>query len=1300
MSEAALAPFTQFPVLFAIALWLGALATAIWIGRKPPFPGRLFFLSAVAGLLMWLAAAALEMGTTSLITKVFWAKAAWPGIALTATGWALFLVDYSFGKDTTHSTWRRGLLIAGPAVLGMLAFSNPWHGMFYGAGTRLEPYANWTTVVYDHGPLFYLAALYLYTFMGAALGVVIYCLVQTHPSYRASFASLTIATTIPIAADLSYVLFGFTLFGFDPTPFTFAVWLAVMARVVLSGQIFNLGVIAREMLFFETDNPMIVFDAQGRVTSANPAAEQVLNSGHKVVGTNVRAWPQIGFVAHEILETGTLPEMGELTCQGRSFDIDIIPIYRPMGQSDDVMGWAIQLTDTTAHKQAEREQARAARLGRMIEESLNEVYVFDAETLLFVEVNRGGRDNLGYSSQDLSTMTPIDIKPDLSQQEFETLIAPLRDGHEKVVTFQTRHRRKDGSHYPVEVRLQQMDDNKRPVLVSMVWDITQQEAARAEAQRAQSQLMTAVEVLPDGFVYYDADDRLVMCNERYREQFPLNSSAMVPGARFEDILRLGIETGQYEGVAGREEEWLQEHLEVHRNPGDPFELSIAGGRTLRVLERVTPDGGRVGLRTDITEIVRTRQQLSDIINGARVVTFRADINNDAIFTNDLLAEILGYEHDELSIMSLRQFLGMLHPNDHKQVREETARLIAGQDTIEQELRVRHISGSYVWVLTRARVTQRARDGKALTLSGIAIDITEQKRHQRIMQVIAATSERILGSGNWVQERNRMLTEIGCASDVHRSYFFRFDPAITADTDPSNWIASQEYEWCDDDSEPQKDNPALQNVNIAEMGLTRWQEQFNKGEPVIIASPEEMSEEERDILEPQQIQALCAYPVTAGERLVGFIGFDICHTHKRERFTGWSPLVTDALATAAHVTAAALKMENSQTRLIDAREKAEIANATKSEFLATMSHEIRTPMNGVLGMAELLDSLITDPEQQRMVQVIRQSGASLLNILNDILDFSKIEAGKMELENAPFCIEVAARRLEDIHVLKAEEKEIDLEVMIGSGAELPRMGDAHRVQQILHNLLSNAIKFTEQGHVRMTISGRKEQPLRIVVSDTGIGMDESQISRLFDDFTQADSSTTRRYGGTGLGMSIVRTLVGLMDGTIDVNSTPGKGTDITITLPLKMADAPLPDDDRAASPAVDRSYQGMRILAADDNASNRMLLQTMLERLGAKPDIVNDGRAAVDAAATQEYDIIFMDISMPIMDGVSALHEIRAVEKTRKDNMTPVPVVALTANAMTHQIVEYVSAGFDTHLAKPFSLEDLRQALTLVPQQDA
>ena len=1280
----------NFPVIFALAIWIGALITALWVRRRGRVPGRLYFLATMAGLLVWLAAAALELGSPTLAAKVFWAKAAWPGIALTGTAWALFLTDYSFGTDSTTSPWRRAILVGGPVGIAALAFTNPWHGLFYGPGTHLESGGNWGGAVYDHGPLFFVAATYLYLFMATALGVVVYCLFRAHPSYRGAFASLAIATAIPISINISYVFFGVTLFGFDPTPFAFAIWLVVMARVVATGQIFDLGSIAREMLFFEADNPMLVFDEHGRISSANPAARRLLSDDRGLVGTDARKLPQVGLLAHEVLETGTMPEMTELTIGQRSFYISIAPIYRPLGRRADIMGWAVQLSDITARKRAEAAQARTARLGRMIEESLNEVYVFDARTLHFIEVNRGARANLGFSLDELVAMTPLDIKPDLTVAEFDALIAPLRAGHDEAVTFQTRHRRRDGSDYPVDVRIQRMDGSDRPMLVAMVWDISEQEAARQEAQRARERLATAIEALPDGFVLFDADDRLVMCNDRYREMFPLSSPAMTPGARFEDILGKGLEAGQYADALGREDEWLQEHLDVHRVPGHPFELPLADGRTMRVMEQVTPDGGRVGLRTDITEIARTRQQLSDIVDGARVVTFRIDTERDLIHTNALLAEILGHPPGALETISREQFLSMLHPDDQPKFRKETQQVLAGRNAVEQELRVRHASGSYVWMHTRARTVQDAPGGKTAMLSGIAIDITEQKRRQHIMQAITDASERLLGRRDWVTERNRMLAEVGRAAVVQRSYYFRIDPAVALGDTDANWIVSQEFEWCDDSSNPQIDNPDLQNLDLHEIGFERWAERFGAGEPFILEAPDQMTEAEQAILGPQQVFALCTYPVVVGGRVVGFMGFDICSDGTRRRFDGWPASVIGALATAAHVAAAAMEMDIAHTSLIEATERAETANQAKSQFLANMSHEIRTPLNGVLGMSELLESSLTDPEQHRMIALIRQSGESLLTILNDLLDMSKIEAGRLELEHAPFRADTLARRLEGIHALKAEEKGLTLEVMIGSGADLPRIGDVHRVQQILHNLLSNAIKFTETGDVTLSVSGRADRPLKIAVEDTGIGMTEEQAARLFEDFTQADSSITRRFGGTGLGMSIVRQLVHLMGGEIGVQSAPGAGTTVTVTLPLEMA-APQPDAPASGAPEPAVSFAGRRVLAADDNAANREILSAMLKRLGVEVTLVNDGQQAVDAVRAAEFELIFLDISMPVKDGMTALAEIRDVEK--ETGRQPTPIVAVTANAMAHQVAEYAIAGFDSHVSKPFGLRDLQQALS-------
>ena len=241
------------------------------------------------------------------------------------------------------------------------------------------------------------------------------------------------------------------------------------------------------------------------------------------------------------------------------------------------------------------------------------------------------------------------------------------------------------------------------------------------------------------------------------------------------------------------------------------------------------------------------------------------------------------------------------------------------------------------------------------------------------------------------------------------------------------------------------------------------------------------------------------------------------------------------------------------RLQEALANAEAASRSKSIFLANMSHEIRTPLNGVLGLAEVLSLQIRDPEQSRMIATIRRSGETLLSVLNTILDMSKIEAGRIELERMPLRLVDILQQVEAVYSVLAGEKGLDFEVIASAGADLPRIGDPHRIQQILGNLLSNAIKFSATGGVTLTVSCRPGRPVVFAVTDTGIGMTADQCARVFTSFEQADESISRRFGGTGLGLSIVRELVHLMGGTIDLESEPGAGTTVRVTLPLPPAE---------------------------------------------------------------------------------------------------------------------------------------------------
>ncbi len=373
------------------------------------------------------------------------------------------------------------------------------------------------------------------------------------------------------------------------------------------------------------------------------------------------------------------------------------------------------------------------------------------------------------------------------------------------------------------------------------------------------------------------------------------------------------------------------------------------------------------------------------------------------------------------------------------------------------------------------------------------------------------------------------------------------------------------------------------------------------------------------------------------------------------------------------------------RLETERIKAQEASRLKSQFLANMSHEIRTPLNGVLGMAQMLREQISAPEHRNMVGTIQESGENLLSILNDILDISKIEAGRMELETAPFRPAEVVGRMKRLYRLRAQEKGLTLHVDCADDLLQSRIGDEHRIAQILNNLLSNAIKFTDAGTVRLRATTTAAGAVQLTVQDTGIGMTTDQIARAFDEFVQADASITRRYGGTGLGMPIVRRLIELMGGRLAVRSDPGEGTQITVDLPLPEAPevtvAVAPPD-----PALSEGLAGLRILMAEDNRTNQLVVKAMLKGSGANLTIVENGRLAVDAAAADDFDLLLFDVSMPEMDGPTALRTIMH-DRHAAGRACP-PALALTANVMAHQVAEYHAAGFQDHLAKPVRRADL------------
>ncbi len=387
----------------------------------------------------------------------------------------------------------------------------------------------------------------------------------------------------------------------------------------------------------------------------------------------------------------------------------------------------------------------------------------------------------------------------------------------------------------------------------------------------------------------------------------------------------------------------------------------------------------------------------------------------------------------------------------------------------------------------------------------------------------------------------------------------------------------------------------------------------------------------------------------------------------------------------------------ERELLEAKEAAEESNRAKSEFLANMSHELRTPMNGILGMAQIVEESAPDPTLRENINIIRRSADSLLSILNDILDFSKIEAGKFTFESIPFNLIEELDEFFSISKMNASRNDIEFAVEVDPAFPKLLMGDPLRMKQIVMNLVSNALKFTEYGGVYLHFrevsvafdeQGRSVHNIVIEVRDTGVGISEEKLDVIFTPFSQADNSMTRKFGGTGLGLAIVNQLARMMGGRVSVESREGVGS--TFRLHVGLVEAPAPQR-QVARAVVDADVviPPQRVLVAEDNIINQKIIEALLKKMGHRVDLADDGEKAVEKYRTNRYDLVLMDIQMPVLNGYQATAILREIQRDRNE---AIPIIALTAHAMKGDREKCLRNGLDDYLSKPIVINELRSVL--------
>jgi signal transduction histidine kinase/ActR/RegA family two-component response regulator len=438
-----------------------------------------------------------------------------------------------------------------------------------------------------------------------------------------------------------------------------------------------------------------------------------------------------------------------------------------------------------------------------------------------------------------------------------------------------------------------------------------------------------------------------------------------------------------------------------------------------------------------------------------------------------------------------------------------------------------------------------------------------------------------------------------------------------------------------------------------------------------------------------LAVLATAAIAVGCTLVGHGPVTLAHGDFKSQLLVLQAFLVIITATTLPIAALMAEHDRLKRSLISARVDADAASHTKSMFLATMSHEIRTPLNGVLGMAQVIAMDELSPAQRERIGVIRRSGEALLSILNDILDISKIEAGKLTLETIQFSLGETMRSAAQSYESLAKETGLEIKLEVG-GAEGVYLGDPTRLRQVLYNLMSNAFKFTPQGSITLA-AAYGDGILQLTVTDTGIGIPAGKLDRLFGKFSQVDASTTRKFGGSGLGLSICRELTSLMGGTIEVESEEGCGSEFKVRLPMERISLTAADSPENSTACTDMG--SLRVLAAEDNPTNQLVLKTLLQFAEVDVVIVENGAQALEAWSTQAWDLILMDVQMPVMDGPTATREIR--KREAEQSLPRTPIIALTANTMAHQVAEYMAAGMDGHIAKPIEADALFQALSSI-----
>jgi signal transduction histidine kinase/FixJ family two-component response regulator/HPt (histidine-containing phosphotransfer) domain-containing protein len=793
--------------------------------------------------------------------------------------------------------------------------------------------------------------------------------------------------------------------------------------------------------------------------------------------------------------------------------------------------------------------------------------------------------------------------------------------------------------------------------VTTVIDISELKRREREATQNRAVLQSVFDNLIDGVLLYESDGRWVYQNRAMAELHDISDEKLASLPTFADIVRYRAMRGDYgplDQLPGGLDGWIASRVTRFNLADQPPERRrTVTGRTVEVTYRRLSDGRVLTIHRDLTDIVEQEERLV----AARAESERTRETLQTVLDN-MLDGVMLFDRDFKWRFTNRQLV------DFQRLPPDVAYPGAsGYDILRYQARRGDFGPASDEQAVERLVAERAagmlKPGgnryERRTASGRIVEFNFRPISEgRLIAIYRDVTELRESEQAAARARDRLQMVLDNMADG--VMLLDHEERWAIDSDRVRYLIGVPKE--------------IAHVGARSADIRAFQRA--RGD---FATDEEQAAVDRSLESVRRGEDTSYVRRTASGRIVEF------RAHRLEN--------GEILLTYRDIT----ELKEQQVELERARDEAEAANQAKSTFLATMSHEIRTPMNGVVGTAELLEREKLNDRQKRLVRMVRSSAAALLRIIDDVLDFSKIEAGRMELEETPCSLRALIEGTVETLSVQVESKGLTISAAIDPDTPDAMLADVTRLRQILFNLIGNATKFTDTGSIAVRVRplaiDTRNVTLAIAVSDTGIGMDAEQQARLFQPFSQADSSTTRRYGGTGLGLSIVRRLAQLMGGDVAVESAPGRGSTFTVTLKVKrMAEAPAPQP--RAEP-LDLPVSGLRVLAVDDYEVNLEVLAGQFEVLGMELDPAANGLEALTLWRQRPYALVLTDIHMPDMDGFELTRHIRAEEGARPDQART-PIVALTANALKGEAERCLTAGMDDYLTKPLTLDRLRETV--------